>query len=250
MAITSRLRQLSGVRKMLKIEELIPSLNSNYKIERHRNSYGQSFGSYLYGHGYPNSYIGSALLYDELNCYDLIYKENTVLGEIHFVPVKHVEGIHYISLNGYLKSTAKAQLKNAVYSIGRLEDRVTMQKIYQILIPNTNAESNQASKYYLPAIADEPTAMHCPFYDELDLADFIYEYTQNLEAQKQMTIDLLKKYNKEFYDGVQDIKNRMFALREERDHIENRMSELREERDHLCEHLQSKIEKEFLIKSI
>lgn len=237
MAITSRLRQLFGVRKMLKIEELIPSLNSNYKIERHRNSYGQGFGSYLYGHGYPNSYIGSALLYDELNCYDLIYKENTVLGEIHFVPLKHVEGIHYISLNGYLKSTAKAQLKNAVYSIGRLEDRVTMQKIYQILIPNTNAESHQASKYYLPAIADAPTAMHCPFYDELDLADFIYEYTQNLEAQKQMTIDLLKKYNKEFYDGVQDIYVQ---------DIENRMSELREER----EHLQSKIEKEFLIKSI
>lgn len=224
MAITSRLRQLFGVRKMLKIEELIPSLNSNYKIERHRNSYGQGFGSYLYGHS------------DELNYYDLIYKENTVLGEIHFVPLKHVEGIHYISLNGYLKSTAKAQLKNAVYSIGRLEDRVTMQKIYQILIPNTNAESHQASKYYLPAIADAPTAMHCPFYDELDLADFIYEYTQNLEAQKQMTIDLLKKYNKEFYDGVQDIKNRMSALREER--------------DNLGEHLQSKIEKEFLIKSI
>lgn len=224
MAITSRLRQLSGVRKMLKIEELIPSLNSNYKIERHRNSYGQGFGSYLYGHS------------DELNYYDLIYKENTVLGEIHFVPLKHVEGIHYISLNGYLKSTAKAQLKNAVYSIGRLEDRVTMQKIYQILIPNTNAESHQASKYYLPAIADAPTAMHCPFYDELDLADFIYEYTQNLEAQKQMTIDLLKKYNKEFRDYVQD--------------IENRMSALREERDHLGEHLQSKIEKEFLIKSI
>ena len=237
MAITSRLRQLSGVRKMLKIEELIPSLNSNYKIERHRNSYGQGFGSYLHGHGYPNSYSGSALLYDELNCYDLIYKENTVLGEIHFVPLKHVEGIHYISLNGYLKSTAKAQLKNAVYSIGRLEDRVTMQKIYQILIPNTNAESHQASKYYLPAIADAPTAMHCPFYDELDLADFIYEYTQNLLSQKQMTIDLLKKYNKEFRDYVQDIYVQ---------DIENRMSELREER----EHLQSKIEKEFLIKSI
>lgn len=239
MAITSRLRQLFGVRKMLKIEELIPSLNSNYKIERHRNSYGQGFGSYLYGHGYPNSYIGSALLYDELNCYDLIYKENTVLGEIHFVPLKHVEGIHYISLNGYLKSTAKAQLKNAVYSIGRFEDRVTMQKIYQILIPNTNAESHQASKYYLPAMADEPTAMHCPFYDELDLADFIYEYTQNLEAQKQMTIDLLKKYNKEFRDYVQDIENRMSALQEERDHLG----------EHL-QHLQSKIEKEFLIKSI
>lgn len=111
-----------------------------------------------------------------------------------------------------------------------------MQKIYQISIPNTNAESHQASKYYLPAIADEPTAMYCPFYDELDLADFIYEYTQNLEAQKQMTIDLLKKYNKEFRDYMQD--------------IENRMSELREERDHLVEHLQSKIEKEFLIKSI
>ena len=221
---------------MLKIEELIPSLNSNYKIERHRNSYGQGFGNYMYGHGYPNSYSSSALLYDELNCYDLIYKENTVLGEIHFVPLKHVEGIHYITLNGYLKSTAKAQLKNAVYSIGRLEDRVTMQKIYQILIPNTNAEPHQASKYYLPAIADEPTAMHCSFYDELDLADFIYDYTQNLLSQKQMTIDLLKKYNKEFRDGVQD--------------IENRMSALREERDNLGEHLQSKIEKEFLIKSI
>ena len=236
MAITSRLLQLFGVRKMLKIEELIPSLNSNYKIERHRNSYGQGFGSYLYGHGYPNSYSSSALLYDELNCYDLIYKENTVLGEIHFVPLKHVEGIHYISLNGYLKQTVKDQLKNAVYSIGRLEDRVTMQKIYQILIPNTNAESHKASKYYLPAIANEPTAMHCSFYDELDLADFIYDYTQNLLSQKQMTIDLLKKYNKEFRDGVQD--------------IENRISALREERDNLGEHLQSKIEKEFLIKSI
>ena len=236
MAITSRLLQLFGERKMLKIEELIPSLNSNYKIERHRNSYGQGFGSYLYGHGYPNSYSSSALLYDELNCYDLIYKENTVLGEIHFVPLKHVEGIHYISLNGYLKQTVKDQLKNAVYSIGRLEDRVTMQKIYQILIPNTNAESHKASKYYLPAIANEPTAMHCSFYDELDLADFIYDYTQNLLSQKQMTIDLLKKYNKEFRDGVQD--------------IENRMSALREERDNLGEHLQSKIEKEFLIKSI
>lgn len=51
-----------------------------------------------------------------------------------------------------------------------------------------------------------------------------------------MTIDLLKKYNQEFRDGVQD--------------IENRMSALREERDNLGEHLQSKIEKEFLIKSI
>lgn len=234
MAITSRLLQLFGVRKMLKIEELIPSLNSDYKIERHRNSYGQGFGSYM--HGYPNSYSSSALLYDELNCYDLIYKENTVLGEIHFVPLKHVEGIHYISLNGYLKQTVKDQLKNAVCSITRLEDRVTMQKIYQILIPNTNAESHKASKYYLPAIANEPTAMHCSFYDELDLADFIYDYTQNLLSQKQMTIDLLKKYNKEFRDGIQD--------------IENRMSALREERDNLGEHLQSKIEKEFLIKSI
>ena len=229
MAITSRLLQLFGERKMLKIEELIPSLNSNYKIERHRNSYGQ-------GHSYPLSYGGSALPSNELNCYDLIYKENTVLGEIHFVPLKHVEGIHNISLNGYLKSTAKAQLKNAVYSIGRLEDRVTMQKIYQISIPNTNAATKQASKYYLPAMADEPTAMHCSFYDELDLADFIYEYTQNLETQKQMTIDLLKKYNKEFRDGVQD--------------TENRISALREERDNLGAHLQSKIEKEFLIKSI
>ena len=85
-------------------------------------------------------------------------------------------------------------------------------------------------------MADEPTVMNCPFHDELDLADFIYEYTQNLISQKQMTIDLLKKYNKKFRDGVQD--------------IENRMSALREERDHLDEHLQSKIEKEFLIKSI
>lgn len=221
---------------MLKIEELITSLNSNYKIERHRNSYGQGFGSYLYGHGYPNSYSSSALLYDELNCYDLIYKENTVLGEIRFIPLKNVEGIHYITLYGYLKQTVKDQLKNAVCSITRLEDRVTMQKIYQILIPNTNAESHKASKYYLPAIANEPTAMHCSFYDELDLADFIYDYTQNLLSQKQMTINLLKKYNKEFRDGVQDIENRMFALREER--------------DNLGEHLQSKIEKEFLIKSI
>lgn len=221
---------------MLKIKELIPSLNSNYKIECHRNSYGQCFGSYMHGHGYPNSYSGSALPSSELNCYDLIYKENTVLGEIRFIPLKHVEGIHYITLYGYLKQTVKDQLKNAVCSITRLEDRVTMQKIYQILIPNTNAESHKASKYYLPAIANEPTAMHCSFYDELDLADFIYEYTQNLLSQKQMTIDLLKKYNKEFRDGVQD--------------IENRMSALREERDNLGEHLQSKIEKEFLIKSI
>lgn len=234
MAITSRLLQLFGVRKMLKIEELIPSLNSNYKIEHHRNSYGQGFGSYM--HGYPISYGGSALPSSELNCYDLIYKENTVLGEIRSVQLKHIEGIHNISLNGYLKRTVKDQLRNAVCSIAKLEDRVTMQKIYQISIPNTNAESHKASKYYLPAIADEPTAMHCSFYDELDLADFIYEYTQNLEAQKQMTIDLLKKYNKEFRDGVQD--------------IENRMSALREERDNLGEHLQSKIEKEFLIKSI
>lgn len=96
--------------------------------------------------------------------------------------------------------------------------------------------SHQASKYYLPAIADEPTVMHCPFYDELDMANFIYEYTQNLLSQKQMTIDLLKKYNQEFRNGIQD--------------IENRMSALREEIDHLGEHLQSKIEKEFLIKSI
>lgn len=196
---------------MLKIEELIPSLNSNYKIERHRISYGR-------------------------NCYYLIYKENTVLGEICFIPFKHIEGIHNISLNGYLKRTVKDQLRNAVCSIAKLEDRVTMQKVYQISIPNTNAATKQASKYYLPAIADAPTAMHCSFYDELDLADFIYEYTQNLEAQKQMTIDLLKKYNKEFRDGMQDIENRMFALREER--------------DNLGEHLQSKIEKEFLIKSI
>lgn len=234
MAITSRLLQLFGERKMLKIKELIPSLNSNYKIERHRNSYGQGFGSYM--HGYPNSYSGSALPSSELNCYDLIYKENTVLGEIRFIPLKHVEGIHYITLYGYLKQTVKDQLKNAVCSITRLEDRVTMQKIYQILIPNTNAESHKASKYYLPAIANEPTTMHCSFYDELDLADFIYEYTQNLLSQKQMTIDLLKKYNQEFRNGIQD--------------IENRMSALREERDNLGEHLQSKIEKEFLIKSI
>ena len=68
------------------------------------------------------------------------------------------------------------------------------------------------------------------------MATQIYEYTQNLLSQKQMTIDLLKKYNKEFRDGLQDIENRMFALREER--------------DNLGEHLQSKIEKEFLIKSI
>ncbi len=61
MAIISRLRQLSGVRKMLRIEELIPSLNSDYKIERHRNSYGQGFGNYMYGHSYPISYGGSAL---------------------------------------------------------------------------------------------------------------------------------------------------------------------------------------------
>lgn len=236
MAITSRLLQLFGVRKMLKIEELIPSLNSNYKIERHRNSYGQGFGNYMYGHGYPNSYSGFALPSSELNCYDLIYKENTVFGEIRFIPLKHVEGIHNISLNGYLKRTVKDQLRNAVCSIAKLEDRVTMQKVYQISIPNTNAATKQASKYYLPAMADEPTIMHCPFHDELDLADFIYEYTQNLLSQKQMTIDLLKKYNKEFRDGVQDIENRMFALREER--------------DNLGEHLQSKIEKEFLIKSI
>ena len=215
MAITSRLRQLFGERKMLKIEELIPSLNSNYKIERHRISYGQGFGR---------------------NCYYLIYKENTVLGEIRFIPFKHIEGIHNISLNGYLKRTVKDQLRNAVCSIAKLEDRVTMQKVYQISIPNTNAATKQASKYYLPAIADAPTVMNCPFHDELDLADFIYEYTQNLLSQKQMTIDLLKKYNKEFRDGVQD--------------IENRMSALREERDNLGEHLQSKIEKEFLIKSI
>ena len=236
MAITSRLLQLFGERKMLKIKELIPSLNSNYKIERHRNSYGQGFGNYMYGHGFPNSYSGSALPSSELNCYDLIYKENTVLGEIRFIPLKHVEGIHYITLYGYLNQTVKDQLKNAVCSITRLEDRVTMQKIYQILIPNTNAESHKASKYYLPAIANEPTTMHCSFYDELDLADFIYEYTQNLLSQKQMTIDLLKKYNQEFRNGIQD--------------IENRMSALREERDNLGEHLQSKIEKEFLIKSI
>lgn len=221
---------------MLKIEELIPSLNSDYKIERHRNSYGQGFGQYMYGHSYPINYGGAALPSDELNCYDLIYKENTVLGEIRFIPLKHVEGIHYITLYGYLKQTVKDQLRNAVCSIARLEERVTMQKVYQISIPNTNAASHQASRYYLPAIADEPTAMHCPFYDELDLANFIYDYTQNLLSQKQMTIDLLKKYNKEFRDGVQD--------------IENRMSALREERDHLGEHLQSKIEKEFLIKSI
>ena len=221
---------------MLKIEELIPSLNSNYKIERHRNFYGQGFGNYMYGHGYPNSYSGSALPSSELNCYDLIYKENTVLGEIRSVQLKHIEGIHNISLNGYLKRTVKDQLRNAVCSIAKLEDRVTMQKVYQISIPNTNAQSHQASRYYLPAMADEPTVMHCPFYDELDLADFIYEYTQNLLSQKQMTIDLLKKYNQEFRDGMQD--------------IENRMSALREERDHLGEHLQSKIEKEFLIKSI
>lgn len=237
MAITSRLLQLFGERKMLRIEELIPSLNSDYKIERQsefRNSYSQGFGAYM--HGYPISPGGPAIPSSELNCYDLIYKNNTVLGEINFVPLKHIEGIRHIRLYGYLKSTVKFQLRNAIYSITRLEDRVTMQKIYQILIPITNAESHQASKYYLSAIADEPTAIHCPFYDELDLADFIYEYTQNLLSQKQMIIDLLKKYNKEFRDGVQD--------------IENRMSALREERDHLGEHLQSKIEKEFLIKSI
>lgn len=56
---------------------------------------------------------------------------------------------------------------------------------------------------------------------KIDLADFIYEYTQNLISQKQMTIDLLKKYNKEFRDSVQDIENRMSALREERDHLVN-----------------------------
>ena len=220
---------------MLKIEELIPSLNSDYKIERHRNSYSQGFGM-TYGHGYPISYGGSALPSSELNCYDLIYKNNMVLGEIRFVPLKHIEGIHYITLYGYLKSTVKDQLRNAVCSISRLEDRVTMQKVYQISIPNTNAQAHKSSQYYLPPMTDAPASTALDFYDELDLANFIYEYTQNLIAQTEMTIDLLKKYNKEFRDGVQD--------------IENRMSALREERDHLGEHLQSKIEKEFLIKSI
>ena len=83
---------------MLRIEELIPSLNSDYKIERHRNSYGQGFGNYMYGHGYPISYGGSALPSSKLNCYDLIYKNDMVLGEIRFVPLKHIEGIHYITL--------------------------------------------------------------------------------------------------------------------------------------------------------
>lgn len=221
---------------MLRIEELIPSLNSDYKIERHRNSYGQGFGNYMYGHGYPISYGGSALPSSELNCYDLIYKNDMVLGEIRFVPLKHVEGIHYITLYGYLKNIVKDQLRTAVCSIAKLENKVSMQKVYQIAIPNTNALTKQACKYYLPAMADAPTSMQCAFHDELDLADFIYDYTQNLEVQKQMTIDLLKKYNKEFRDGVLDIENRMTALREER--------------DHLGEHLQSKIEKEFLIKSI
>ena len=86
---------------MLSIEEFIPSLNSDYKIERHRNSFGQGFGQYMYGHSYPISYGGSALPSSELNCYDLIYKENTVLGEIRFIPLKHIEGIHYITLYGY-----------------------------------------------------------------------------------------------------------------------------------------------------
>lgn len=221
---------------MLRIEELIPSLNSDFKIERHRNSYGQGFGNYMYGHSYPISYGGAALPSDELNCYDLIYKNDMVLGEIRFVPLKHVEGIHYITLYGYLKQTVKDQLRNAVCSIARLEERVTMQKVYQISIPNTNAKSHKASQYYLPPMTDAPASTALNFYDELDLANFIYDYTQNLISQKQMTIDLLKKYNKEFRDGVQD--------------IENRMSALREERDHLGEHLQSKIEKEFLIKSI
>lgn len=235
MAITSRLRQLSGVRKMLSIEELIPSLNSDYKIERHRNSYSQGFGQY-YGLGYPISYSSSAIPSTELNCYDLIYKENTVLGEIRFVPLKHIEGITKITLYGYLKNTVKDQLRNAVCSISRLEDRVSMHKVYHIAIPNINAKTHKASQYYLPPMTDAPVSTAFDFYDELDLANFIVDYTQNLLSQKQMTIDLLKKYNKEFRDGVQD--------------IENRMSALREERDHLGEHLQSKIEKEFLIKSI
>ena len=234
MAITSRLRQLSGVRKMLRIEELIPSLNSDYKIERHRNSYGQGFGSYF--NGYPINYGGPAVPSDELNCYDLIYKNDTVLGEISFVPLKHIEGIRNIKLYGYLKSAVKDQLRNAVCSIAKLENRVFMQKVYSITIPNINAETHKASQYYLPAMTESPLAMNCAFYDELDLANFIYDYTQNLEEQKQMTIDLLKKYNQEFRNGIQD--------------IENRMSALREERDHLGEHMQSKIEKEFLIKSI
>lgn len=235
MAITSKLRQLSGVRKMLRIEELIPSLNSDYKIERHRNSYGQGFGQYL-GLAYPIPYGGTALPSDELNCYDLIYKNNIHLGEIRFVPLKHIEGITRIFLYGYLKNTVKDQLRNAVCSIARLEERVTMQKIYSITIPNINAQTYKASQYYLPPMTDAAMSTAFDFYDELDLANFIYDYTQNLISQKQMTIDLLKKYNKEFRDGVQD--------------IENRMSALREERDHLGEHLQSKIEKEFLIKSI
>lgn len=235
MAITSRLLQLSGVRKMLRIEELIPSLNSNYKIERHRQSYSQGFGQY-YGLGYPISYGCSAIPSSTLNCYDLIYKNDMHLGEINFVPLKHIEGITKITLYGYLKNTVKDQLRNAVCSISKLEDRVTMHKVYHIIIPNINAKTHKSNQYYLPAMADAPASTSFEFYDELDLADFIYDYTQNLEAQKQMTIDLLKKYNKEFRDGVQD--------------IENRMSALREERDHLGEHLQSKIEKEFLIKSI
>lgn len=220
---------------MLRIEELIPSLNSDFKIERHRNSYGHGFGQY-YGLGYPLSYGGSAIPSSELNCYDLIYKNDTVLGEISFVPLKHIEGITRIVLYGYLKNTVKDQLRNAVCSITRLENRVSMQKVYSITIPNINAQTHKANQYYLPPMTDAPASTSFDFYDELDLANFIYDYTQNLLSQKQMTIDLLKKYNQEFRDGVQDIENRMTALAEER--------------DHLGEHLQSKIEKEFLIKSI
>ena len=73
-----------------------------------------------------------------------------VLGEIRFVQLKHIEGIHNISLNGYLKRTVKDQLRNAVCSIAKLEDRVTMQKVYQILFQiQMRQQSRQVNTIYL-----------------------------------------------------------------------------------------------------
>lgn len=256
MAIISRLRQLSGVRKkMLSIEELIPSLNSNFRLERHRNSYSTGFGQY-YGNGNPISYGAvAAFSSSELNCYDLIYKnrncnfdefmtnqEDLVIGEIRFVPLKHIEGITHIYLFGFLKNEVAEQVKYAVtkyavtYVSGDHYDKLTSKKIYSINIPNHNADSPQHDRRALQCMTDDLCGMNYAFQDEKDLAEFIYDYTENTLTQRKMIYEIIKKYRNDFLTGCND--------------INKRMSMLNDERASLQDNIKARAEKEFLIKSI
>lgn len=237
---------------MLSIEELIPTLNSKFRLERHRNSWSQGFGDYVMraGHSYPLSYGGSAVPSSELNCYDLVYKnrncnydefmtnqEDLVIGEIRFVPLKHVEGIVHINLFGFFKKEIAEQVKYAVtYVAGGHYDKLTTKKIYSINIPNQNAPSPQHERRALQCMTDDICAMQCAFQDEKDLAEFIYDYTENTLQSRKMVFEIIKKYRNDFMSGCDD--------------INKRMSLLNDERASLQDGIKARAEKEFLIKSI